>query len=112
MSEGGVDTRRPEANPITMFNNFKVREWLAVSTLYRASARLKYYGFVLLFVSIAFFTYNINPNIASLAVIVFLYLGYAYWFTDISGTGRYRYEGRWFGSCLLLINGLVWVNAV
>lgn len=96
----------------TMFNSFKVREWQAVSSLYKLSARLKYYGFVLLFLSIVLFTYNINPLVASVTICVFLYLGYRYWFTDISADREYKYEGRLFGAYLVLVNGVILVNAV
>lgn len=88
----------------TMFNRFKVREWQAVSFLYRTSAGLKYYGFVLTFLSIGLFVFNINAVASSLAILIFMCLGYRYWFTDISDAGKYRYEVWMFSGCLGLFN--------
>lgn len=93
----------------TIFNSFKAREWATVATFYRKSARLKYYGFVLAFLSVALFAMTLNTFAASLALFVFMFAGYTYWFPDISTDAKYRYEGWLFCGHLLVLNMLfVW----
>ena len=95
----------------TMFNTFKVREYVAVSSLYLTSARLKYYGFVLCFVAISLFTYTMYAMVASLTIVVLTLCGYPYWFNDISADQRYKHEKTLYRIFVLLANMTVFALA-
>lgn len=96
----------------TMYNTFKVREYAAVSSLYAISARLKYYGFVLCFVSISLFSYTMQAYVASMTVVLLTLCGYPYWFKDISKHNIYKYEKRVYRLFVLASNGLVFSLAI
>lgn len=92
----------------TMFNKFaKVREDIAVHNLYSTSVRLKYYGFVLCFLSLSMLVSTLNPFIAALATALFLFSGYTYWYPDASNDRKYRTESTIFRIVLLLINAYI-----
>lgn len=89
----------------TMFNTFvKVREERAVSRLYKISARLKYYGFVLCFVSVALYVFTMNAVVASMAVALMMFVGYTYWFPDVSPDMRHKWEQSVFRIGIVAMN--------
>jgi len=97
----------------TMFNIFAPeREELAIHRLYFLSARLKYYGFVLCFLSLCLFVATLNPFIGSLAIILFLMAGYGYWYPDASESQRYHIEAWLFRIALLGMNVYILAYAI
>jgi len=95
----------------TTFNTFTDRAPLILDHFFRLASKLKYYGFVLSFLSLVLFVFTISPAVASIAMASFLCFGYSYWFPAITAKPSLALEPRLFRGSLVLLNIIVFINA-
>ena len=87
----------------TTFNLFNKHDQEITSRFYYYAAKRKYYGFVFSFLAIILFVAVLSTVIGSIGLVLAIFIGYSYWFPDLTSPKKHSNEAYYMLVFMLLI---------